>query len=695
MWKFFLLHINISLIVVSSLFAKNITNDYLYFNDNYFYNNKIEYKKESFYVNNYNENIYFIEKNSDIIDFSIEEDNIQIINNEEVKDLDSLNKLDSINVKKEDTKIYYTNKHLGSLGKTYKSISINDFIEYNYYTYNEILINNLLCYPLFVGVPGNSNYISFLGALPSSNKFTMSNVSMNDLFYTSTNLNAFAPEFTRNIEVAIGTEATIYGGTNGVLVNFQPTLFNTSKPYTRIWYNQGNHKHIAIDGIFSQNFMPNWNITTGFRTMFSDGSYSNSNIKSWNGRFALRYDISNNSNTSFIYNFTNYYSGDFGGILFEDFNNDNDNIANLLKTNFNNLSSRQYRNDIIINYCYAEKDSNIIFKSSTFFTNEENNIFWDKDTKLMEIDTNGKNSADAQIIGINAKCNYKLYENIILNTGIEFGYDNLSKTILIDKYAGIFYNMYTLLNYSLNLFSFDIGGRYEKKYGVDLTCFASKLNFILNDNNNLFIDLSLSNNFPLPVFNYKNEKHYLAILGWKNIKDNYDIVFNLFYRRIHNPLLLILDTTNIYSFSYKNIDVLDRKIFGFVGSTKFSLIKNVNFKAELQSYFIDNNSPNCCCKLSCDYTYNKGKNFITAGVGTAIQINNNLLYYNPIFKMYAQTDVKNDLVFNGLNAYISAKLGHAFIRMGLNNIIGTDYSFLAYYPMQIRELSLSLTWTLL
>ena len=672
MWKIFLRLFCLYLIVVSNfnIYAKNITNDYLYFCS--------DVKKTKRPVEN------VVIPNGNGSDAS---------NGESIND--SLNHQETVYSDSCKYELFTTNKKIGSLSPNdvYKSIAISDFINVNYYTYNEILINKINCYPLFTGVPGNANAVSFLGAMPASNKLTLANAPINDLFYSTPNFNEFSPEFVRNIECYIGSEAVIYGGSSGLYINLQPTIFNTAKPYTRIWYNQGDHKHIALDGIFSQNFMPNWNFTAGFKTMFSDGSYKNSNIKLWNGRFALRHDISNNSNIALIYNFTNYYSGDFGGILFEELNKD-ENTANLVNVNFGNLGNRQYRNDVFIAYCYSS-DSTIDIKSNLFFTNEENNIFWRNDAKFLSIDTNGANTVNSQITGITNKLSYRLSDNLHLNSGVDFGYDHLGKNILInDDYSGIFYNAYALLKYRIGTVNLEAGSRFENKYSEKLLSVSGKILFDLNDNNKLFFDLSFVNNTPLPVFNYEHEKHLLGLIGWK--RDNNDLLldFNLFYRRIYNPLLLSFDTDNIYSFDCKKMDISEKDIYGFAGLITTAIAKNLNLNGQVQTY-INNNSPSCYLMVSCDYTYKKKLNFVKGGIGTAVQINNELLYYNPIFKMYAVSDLKSKFSFNGLNAYISAKLGNAFIRASLNNILGTDYSYIAYYPLQARELCLSLTWTLL
>lgn len=611
--------------------------------------------------------------------------------------LDSLSSDTTNQVTKDTVQLFTANKKTGSLGIIEKRAPISEIVKINYYTLNEIILDKNNFYPFLTGVAGNSNSFSVLGALPTNNKLLLSNSPINNLFYSGANFNAFSPEFVGNLEILTGSKAVIFEGVPGAVVNLKPPIYNTAKPYTRIWYNQGANKHIGLDGIFSQNFLPNWNLTAGFRSMFSNGSYENSNIKSWNARIAIRNNLSDLSTIAIIYNFTNYYSGDFGGINFTDFENNNFESASLVKTNFSGLASRQYRNDITLTYATQNSDSSFIMTNNIFFTNEENNIIWENEDKILAIDSSGKNTVNGQLIGAKTNLSYNFFKVFTLYSGAEFAFANIPKTIIYNDISGFNYNVFSYINYGINYFSLSFGGRYENKFNENLLALASKINIDLGKNYSLFLDVSSSNFMPLPMYNFEKEKHFLSILGTEIKQKTIDLDINLFYRKIENPLLIKFDKDNYDKLEIDRANIQQKNIFGLNANINFVLAEKIILRAKSQVYLDDYREKELSAYIlfSSAYRYQKGENVITAGISGAMQANTELHYYHPLLKLYSHSNLINKFNFDGLSVFITAKIANAFIRASLNNILGLNYSLLAYYPIQPRELCLSLTWTLL
>jgi hypothetical protein len=174
-----------------------------------------------------------------------------------------------------------------------------------------------------------------------------------------------------------------------------------------------------------------------------------------------------------IYHFTNFHNGDFGGINFDDYNTNN-NSANQVRSNFTDLSDRQYKTDFIFTHSLTSNDTNFIINSNIFLNHLENNILYEKEKSLLLLDSTGKNVSSAFNYGINTNINYNISEKIIINSGAEISSNIVPQTLFLQEYKGVGYLIFG--NITLNLQSTNIlfGGRYGTKYGKNI--FAAGMN---------------------------------------------------------------------------------------------------------------------------------------------------------------------------------------------------------------------------
>ena len=601
-------------------------------------------------------------------------------------EIDITNIIDTniIDTAKQDTIIYYDfSNYRGSI------LTFNDSINYEYIPLNhyffttDIITQNIATNPLFTTIAGNNSAFSIFGSLPNENVALLGGIAMND-FYGSPNFDYISPEIANNIEIMFGSNAAIKTGKSGVAVNIQPFIYNTSKPYSKIWYAQGDNKLIAFDGIYSQNFQPNWNITGGFKRITSNSYYQNSFVDMWNGRLMLSYQQSNQSSFSLLYHFTNFYTGDFGGILSTDYNRNNT-YANQVRSNFNTLTDRQYKTDVILSNSYHSIDSNFVINSIFFFNHLENNINYGNDslfTSLFENTT--RNIASAYNYGINTNIKYNLSNFISINAGAELGSNNVPNTLLTEAFSGLGYNVFGLGTFNFSATNILFGGRFGQKYDKNVFSIGSSISQNIINKLSAIADISYLKTAPIPVLDYHQEKHLLTILGL-----NYGSIasFNFFARYINNQLML---QDNSIIPTYK---INDNFLFGM--NYKINLSLPYNLKAiAIASIYADiyTLSNDFYGALSLEYTYTKNKSSITGGLNGAILKSENKYYFSPFIKNYVRTDLNEGDEFDGLSAYIKAKLGNCYLRLSFRNILGLSYSYLAYYPMLKQEFNLSLTW---
>ena len=600
-------------------------------------------------------------------------------------------------------KIHQLNRRLGSLLIANDTISFHKIPQINYCTLNEILPQIQPTIPLFTGILGNSNAFSTYGATPNENGLLMNNVSLFNL-YGSENFNILSPEFSAQMEILTGSKSAILAGKSGTVVNIQTPIFNVGKPYARLWFTQGDNKLIGVDGTFSQNFLPNWNLTTGFRRLSANSYYQNSFFDSWNARIMLRNNLSDRSAISLLYHFSNYHTGDFGGIFFADYGNS----LNLVRSNFSNLSNRQYRSDIILSHSALTADSTLTVNSNLFFNHNENNILFRNEIELLKIDSAGRNLSNTINYGINTNLRYNLFDRISLNFGGELFYIKIPNSAITKEFSGFGSKIFGLASTEISSFDLSFGGRFANKYSHNLIGFGGNLakNFSNrnsdtknNSTSKMYLDISHNDSEPIPVLDYNFERHLLGLLGFQFEKNKFLLDVNLFYRMINNSLLLDFRHDNLYSFSPEFSQIDSHNIFGLSGKVILNFRDDFDFSFTVQNFF-DNQNKNSQNKFKpkfyftskVQYTYVRATSQVSGGLSASFLVNAQQMYYNPIFKSYTTSDLENSFASDGLTLFLSAKFGNAFVRASLKNILGTNFSYLAYYPILSQELCLSLTW---
>jgi hypothetical protein len=184
--------------------------------------------------------------------------------------------------------------------------------------------------------------------------------------------------------------------------------------------------------------------------------------------------MSDLSSIALIYHFTNNHTGDFGGIYFDDYNTNN-NSANQVRSNFTDLSSRQYKTDYILTHSKISQDTTFIINSNLFLNHLENNVLFKNEKTLLTLDSTGKNISSAINYGANTNIKYNLSKIIIINSGAEISSDIVPNTLFTAEYKGVGY--YIFGNAMLNLQPINIafGGRYGTKYGEKIFALGTNI----------------------------------------------------------------------------------------------------------------------------------------------------------------------------------------------------------------------------
>jgi len=617
--------------------------------------------------------------------------------------------------------------------KPYFVISKDSILFSDYTSLSDIFSEKLVIYPLHLGNYSNLNSFSILGGFPNSLSFHYNGRTIIDFQYPFFNFDTFPVEFFENIEIFTGSDAIILSeNSSTALINFQEKIYNTKKPYTKIWFSQAAYDFLASDGVFSQNFMPNVNFTFGYRRMSVKGRFDNTWMDSWNLRGGLRWNINEKTNISLVNIFTNHGQGTNGGIdktlsqnLFDElianprYDQLNERVykhdltLTLTSIFTNNLDSDtseiNHNNDILDDINPNQYQSSGIINSSLFFTHSEWNQKRQEELFRNENDSIIFTKNYSVLFGLNTSIDLSLVSWLSFKTGAEISYMKIDKGIYYSSLDNLKWSAYGRFrtNYFSNKFSISGGIRTGVNHNYYFFNGGIKLNYIFDNKTDVLIDFSKFDRTPSPSegFDLSKETGILIFGNFKHITDLFDITSDIFYRDIKSPIISKLNLTDniIRDLLFINEDNL--KSYGVSLSLKFSLIKNLHTKIKViaQKYFLNDNPtdilPLFYPAFDTYYELTRGRSYVRLGLNAAVIPGHKGMTFNPLHRIYvfnnnlAEAEQESSpFFFNGLNVYGSARLGTVYVNISLQNIISTDYYYIKYYPMYDRNLRISLHW---
>lgn len=650
------------------------------------------------------------------------------------------NNIDSVQPKpiiKDSIKLFEPLKIHGSISNNkiepYFIISKDSILFSDYTSLSDIFSEKLMIYPLHLGNYSNLNSFSILGGLPNSLSFRYNGRIIGDFQYPLFNFETFPVENFENIEIFTGSDAIIFSENSAAaLINFQEKVYNTKKPYTKIWFSQAAYDFLASDGIFSQNFMPNVNFTFGFRRMSVKGRFENTWMDSWNLRGGIRWNINEKTNLSLVDIFTNHGQGTNGGIdktlsqdIFDEltarpkydqlnervFKHDltltlttilnGNHRVDTAEKNFNeeiskDISSNQFKNSDIIN-------STLYFSHSEWNQKRQEELFRNENDSIVFTKNN------SFLIGLNTSLDLSLISWLSIKTGAEISYLKIYKGIYFSSLDNLKWSAYGFFRTEPLSDKITISGgiRTGVNYNYYFFNAGTKLIYKFEKNTDLFFDFSKFDRSPSPSegFHLSKETGILVFGSFKRKTELFDITSDIFYRNIQSPIISKLNYKDevIQDLVFSNEKNL--KSYGLGLSLKFSIIKNLQTKIKIiaQKYFLNDNQtdilPIIFPTFDTYYEITRGRSYVRLGLNAAVIPGNKGMAFNPLLRSYvfnnnlAETEQElSPIFFNGINIYGSARLGTVYVNISLQNIISTDYYFIKYYPMYDRNLRISLHW---
>lgn len=621
---------------------------------------------------------------------------------------------DTTNIAAKDTIKRYPLKIHGTLiqSKTANSISKYDIQFTNYLTINDILCDHLDILPIDLGSFGQYNSFMINGSNPSSIAYSFNSRPLMDPVFGLYSSELFPAEFLEKIEIVTGSDAVLMSdNAEGALINFQEIVYNSKKPFTRMYFAQGPYEYLQADGVYSKNLTSEMNFTFGFRSQSSSGRYDNSEMQSWNLRTLLRWNPNDNTSISLSDIFANHKSGMFGGIdPYYDNDLDGDGVTNIYDeieagVRLPNFRERNYRHDITLKYTTIDTDSNHVLSSSLFLTNSE--FIWGnyptvyQDTTLFNDLNNISN-----YYGINGQ--YEFHNIIDWVIGGKYYYLNIDPTRFSYGFKNTAYSVFTRVSGEIsNLLRVTGGIKYGNKFDKDLFAIGGSITAILTDSTSWKFDISQSNRPPNPTENLTldSEIHRLILSEFEYRRGSTKLRLGAYYRNIDKPIVPESDENLSNSFTFvngstRNLSGLSLRYSDRITGDIFKPEDFLEFNLMLQgNYNIDNPEellyPMIYADITLLYQLNVNRSILRFGIRAKGSSDYSGFNFTPLSRTYFYDGSNSSNIFNGINAFVQTRLGSAHIRAEIENILSYQYYYIPYYPMNEMNFKLIISWTFL
>ncbi|MFA6571675.1 MAG: putative porin [Bacteroidota bacterium] len=576
---------------------------------------------------------------------------------------------------------------------SYSEITKEEIQHYNYKSFSDLIYNYLPAYPLSVGAYGGFNHFSLFGGHPNDVAVNFNGRPLNDLEFGSLNIEQWSPEFMEKAEILVGSDAVIFSdNSSGCSINIQEIRYNTSKPYTRLWYSQGEYDLISFDGIFSQNIFPNWNFTFGFGTMNATGRFPDSWVSHWNVRGILRWNPSDKTSISLTENFTNQGIGTNGGSDIKKSTSIYDNIDAVQF--LPDVNERVFRHDLNLTLTSYLFDSTAL-TGTLFFSHSA----WEQDLSTDLYNTGDSSffkKHNSNYFGLNARYEQNIFKFFNLRIGGSLLYANAEKSDYIDSISTVSLSVFGHGQMYLSSF-LELSGGIRLRYINDrkAVSIGGKSTFSFSDIFKISGDISLSERVPNPSegLSLKNELHLLMLAETELTISKTLFKAGVFFRNVSNPISY--DSISVFA-KARNFDT--KQIFGAHFRFETNLFDKFDFSTNFQIYYSrtdgsdDKRFPNFYTNFRLSYLYKIGLSELRVGLNTGFMTSKKGEWFNPLTRAYLPVNEESGFQYQGISAFAEVRFRTAFVKVSFDNLLSQGYYYVPFYPEFDRNLKISVAW---
>lgn len=586
-------------------------------------------------------------------------------------------------------------------------ISKTNIRRMDYRSVPELLQRSTAAYPRFTGGFGQHNAMTFMGEDPANHVYSVNGRHVFDPWSWRLHTEQLSVEGIERIEILHGTDAIGLGGGMGLhAINMQQIIYDTKTPITRLWYAQGGGEFLATDVTLSQNVTPSMNATVGLRRSGAIGRFDQTDFDIWNVRSAFRWTPSRRMHVQVSYDLASLNTDLWGGVNAEDMTTITEATAIPV---FETLRDLTRRHDLQATAAYLPNaDSSTIMQATAYASLSSIRRLRSSSVQFLFPDDSTDVVSRGYTYGMQVRLQQQLGA-LTLRAGASLDALHHDESPVAASVATA--RLQTWVHGSLRLTSvldLRVAARLlQDQYGsstgggVALHCRASSASTYV-------VDISTAPRYAGPTEITSvgqrplSERHVLArVLASYNV-DRMTLSAEAFYRSMADvmagawtrasdilPVIVAPRTDNRGSAS----------ILGAMLRAD-GRWKNIEFRSTLRVVRTSTEDavtvvemPLISGNLTAAYVFETASNSVRLGTTIGMQTATEGPGFSPLTWTMVSRDVTQALTTNGVDAYVSATVGNADIRLAFENILGVPWFSVAGYPEISRNFRLSVHWS--
>jgi hypothetical protein len=326
-------------------------------------------------------------------------------------------------------------------------VSYRDFVRRSSNYPGDIFTLSPFMFDVNPGIAGHPANLLIYGTGTSQTSFLVNGMNYNDYSEFPFDLNRLQIEYIDSAEIIPLPRGFLYSPNMlSASVNFIGKDFISVTPYTKIKYSEGPFGEGTFDGMFNSVVSRSMNLFVQISNRKADVRFPNTDFGKWNARVQLKYLLNNNFNFITGYEYSNTYTGLYGGINISGLNLQNNDFYEELYTEigapviYNNIRFNTFSNTVFLKTLGSFK--NFSFTDLTFYYRFNRIELNQPSTTLNHLDNLFKNKISGA--ALKQHFNYSIF-NLNLLGSLETG--------RIDEYQGfspdISYSNLNTTNFSL------------------------------------------------------------------------------------------------------------------------------------------------------------------------------------------------------------------------------------------------------
>lgn len=507
------------------------------------------------------------------------------------------------------------------------------------------------------------------------------------------------------IELVIGTDAV--GRASSMTLselNLTTITHNTATPFTSLWYHQGGGNLVAFDGTLSQNVAQGVNATIGVRRSGAEGAYERTGFDIWNVRAALRWTLSAHTHALVTYQLASLNTNLWGGLTRASLPSSIPDIATTPL--YAQLRDETRRHDLTVHVAHMfDRDSSSVVRATGYMSVasllrlRDSTMFVDAGDTLTGMGMSGRT------IGMQVRYDQRLGD-MRLHLGASIDAQQLdATTVYARSFSDVVPQLFAHLRVPVaSWLDLRAAGRLQSAQGRVLTGGGLAAEIRLGGDVHLSADVSSALRLPSATEGrgLLPERHLLAMVRATGMSATLGWTITAFARTIADPIRTVPQrVSNETIMSTTSLQGTQQSILGVVGSATWrvgpiELIPTLRVQtSSSDSVGGGSEVPACMADLSVGYVFDAGFSTVTLGVRSTIITQHWAPQFVPVTWTYVRPSAEAPLQFDGLNAFLSARVGNATVRASYENILGQRWYTTSLAPEVTRAIRLSVDWSFL